>query len=88
VLDDSPILKPQDLAGKRVASVPTSAAYVETTDPVMCYLTEPGAKRPDPEAIFINRFRGQGQARHTRVERCPCSGLRIRQVSKLIEAFP
>ena len=59
VLDDSRILKPQDLADKRVASVPTSAAYVETTDPVMRYLTEPGAKRPDPEAIFTNRFAGK-----------------------------
>jgi len=32
------------------------AAFTETTDLVMRYLMEPGAKRPDPEAIFTNRF--------------------------------
>ena len=26
---------------------------------VMHYLMEPGAKRPDPEAIFTNRFAGR-----------------------------
>jgi ABC-type nitrate/sulfonate/bicarbonate transport system substrate-binding protein len=57
VLDDSPILKPQDLVGKRVASVPTSANYVETTDPVMRYLT--AGSQADPEAIFTNRFAGK-----------------------------
>jgi NitT/TauT family transport system substrate-binding protein len=35
------------------------AAYAETTDLVMRYLMEPGAKRPDPEAIFTNRFAGK-----------------------------
>jgi hypothetical protein len=35
------------------------AAYVETTDPVMRYLTELGAKRPDLEAVFTNRFAGK-----------------------------
>ncbi len=35
------------------------AAYAETTDLVMRYLTEPRAKRPDPEAIFTNRFAGK-----------------------------
>ena len=35
------------------------AANVETTDLVMRYLMEPGAKRPDPEAIFTNRFAGK-----------------------------
>ena len=34
------------------------AGYAETTDLVMHYLMEPGAKRPDPEAIFTNRFAG------------------------------
>jgi hypothetical protein len=58
VLDDSPILKPQDLVGKRVASVPTSATYVETTDPVMRYLTELGAKRtPRPSSPTASRAR-------------------------------
>jgi hypothetical protein len=32
---------------------------VETTDLVTRYLMEPGAKRPDPEAIFTNRFAGK-----------------------------
>jgi hypothetical protein len=86
VLDDSPILKPQDLVGKRVASVPTSATYVETTDPVMRYLTELGAKRT--RGHLHQPLRGQDQARHIRVERCPRSALRIRQISKLTEAFP
>ncbi len=35
------------------------AAYAETPDLVMRYLTEPRAKRPDPEAIFTNRFAGK-----------------------------
>jgi len=35
------------------------AAYAETTDLVMRYLMEPGAKRPDPDAIFTNRFAGK-----------------------------
>ena len=35
------------------------AAYTETTDLVMRYLTEPGAKQPDPEAIITNRFTGK-----------------------------
>ena len=88
VLDDSPILKPQDLAGKRVASVPTSAAYVETTDPVMRYLTEPGAKRPDPEAIFTNRF-----ADKIKLGTSEWNDVRGRlsefdKISKLTEAFP
>jgi NitT/TauT family transport system substrate-binding protein len=35
------------------------AAYAETTDLVMRYLMEPGARRPDPDAIFTNRFAGK-----------------------------
>jgi NitT/TauT family transport system substrate-binding protein len=36
-----------------------SAAYAETTDLVMRYLMKPGAKRPDPDSIFTNRFAGK-----------------------------
>ena len=35
------------------------AGYTETTDLVMRYLMEPGAKQPNPEAIFTNRFAGR-----------------------------
>jgi hypothetical protein len=35
------------------------AAYAETTDLVMRYLMKPGAERPDPDAIFTNRFAGK-----------------------------
>lgn len=34
-------------------------SYAETTDLVMHYLMPPGAKRPDPAAIFTNRFAGK-----------------------------
>ncbi|HTT79807.1 MAG TPA: ABC transporter substrate-binding protein [Stellaceae bacterium] len=34
-------------------------SYSGTTDLVMRYLMPPGAKRPDPEAIFTNRFAGK-----------------------------
>lgn len=36
-----------------------SAGYAETTDLVTHYLMEPGAKRPNPDAIFTNRFAGK-----------------------------
>jgi len=35
------------------------AGYAETTDLVVHYLMEPGAKRPDPDEIFTNRFAGK-----------------------------
>ncbi len=35
------------------------AGYAETTDLVMQYLMERGAKRPDPDAIYTNRFAGK-----------------------------
>ena len=35
------------------------AAYAETTDLVMHHLMAPGAERPDPEAVFTNRFAGK-----------------------------
>jgi NitT/TauT family transport system substrate-binding protein len=34
-------------------------SYAETTDLVMRYLMPQGAKRPDPNAIFTNRFAGK-----------------------------
>jgi ABC-type nitrate/sulfonate/bicarbonate transport system substrate-binding protein len=35
------------------------AGYAETIDLITHYLTEPGAKRPDTDAIFTNRFAGK-----------------------------
>ena len=51
-----------------------AAGYAETTDLVMHYLMEPGAKRPDPEAIFTNRFAGKIKLGEARVGRCPRTG--------------
>ena len=36
-----------------------AASYAETTDLVMQYLNSPGMQRPDPEALFTNRFAGK-----------------------------
>ena len=35
------------------------AGYAATSDLVMHYLMPPGAKRPDPETVFTNRFAGK-----------------------------
>jgi NitT/TauT family transport system substrate-binding protein len=35
------------------------AGFAETTDLVMRYLMDPGAKRPAPDALFTNRFAGK-----------------------------
>ena len=35
-----------------------AASYAETTDLVMQYLNSPGMQRPDPDALFTNRFAG------------------------------
>jgi NitT/TauT family transport system substrate-binding protein len=35
------------------------AAFTEMTDLVMTYLTEPGMKRPDNDALFTNQFTGK-----------------------------
>jgi NitT/TauT family transport system substrate-binding protein len=35
------------------------AAFAETTDLVMQYLSGPDVKRPDPDAVFTNRFAGR-----------------------------
>jgi ABC-type nitrate/sulfonate/bicarbonate transport system substrate-binding protein len=35
------------------------ASYAETTDLVMQYLNSPGMQRPEPDALFTNRFAGK-----------------------------
>ena len=35
-----------------------AASYAETTDLVMQYLNSPGMQRPQPDALFTNRFAG------------------------------
>lgn len=36
-----------------------AASYAETTDLVMQYLNSPGMQRPEPDALFTNRFAGK-----------------------------
>ena len=71
------------------------AAYAETTDLVMRYLIEPGAKRPDPGAIFTNRFAGKiklGHAPSGRIRSCrPTVGSRpifTAKYPQLTDAYP